>query len=115
MSFPRGHGPWERVFAVKSNAAPSARRGGARILFPIDCNSLLERNGTPVNRISGNCAARVIQFPRRGSEQSVRIPSHRLDTPFIRRADPAPAAQELERLRGKRLAGEPTAGWGATI
>jgi len=56
----------------------------------------------------------VVAFPRR-AETSTRVRANHFDTDFLRGMDPSPAADELQRLRGRRLVGEPPQGWGTTI
>jgi hypothetical protein len=81
----------------RRSAAPDVGRGGARTHFPINRRSLVSGEGSRVNH--------------HPMISSVKV-THRFDTPFLRGEDPSPAAEDLKRIRGRRLAGEPASGWG---
>ena len=85
--------------APKKSAALDVGRGGAdKALFPKSVRNLLvSHHRIRVNRGLLNGAARF---------------THRLNTPFLRGENPSPAAEDLKRIRGRRLAGEPASGWG---
>ena len=80
----------------KRSAAPDVGRGGARTHFPTNRRSLIIGERFRVNHHRLISIAKLI---------------HRLDTPFLRGDDPFPAAEDLKRIRGSRLAGEPDSGW----
>jgi|RhiMetdeSRZDD1v2_1073273.scaffolds.fasta_scaffold1060623_2 hypothetical protein len=115
MSFPRGRGPWKRLPFRKENAAPDVGRGGAGTLFPINRNSLLLHGANSVNHYPLKFDGKVIRFPRRRQERKRFAQPHRLETSFITGRNPAPAADELKKLRGKLLVGEVQPGWGSAI
>ena len=90
----------------KRSAAPDVGQGGARTLFPTNNRKqLVVSDETQVNCYPRNRSGKLINSSWK------RERYHRLNTPFLRGEDPSPAAEELMRIRGRRLAGEPAAGW----
>ena len=84
----------------KRSAAPDVGRGGAETRFP----TISQHACKPPTDLGS--------IDRRAEIGRIAKFTHRLNTPFLRGEDPSPAAEDLKRIRGRRLAGEPASGWG---